>query len=103
LASPVAVRIAPVHSGVTASDLAPTLAVAPKLAAPFDLRTMLREVVEAAKQVLQAERGTVWLYDGSTDELLLEIATDVDPIRVPAGKGSDAAGPPTRSSYTCPA
>jgi sigma-B regulation protein RsbU (phosphoserine phosphatase) len=81
------VQIAPVQSRVTASDLEPILAVAAKLAAPFDLRTMLREVVEAAKLVLLAERGTVWLYEPSTDELLLEIATDVDPIRVPAGKG----------------
>jgi phosphoserine phosphatase len=83
----VPVQIAPVQSRVTASDLEPILAVAAKLAAPFDLRTMLREVVEAGKQVLQAERGTVWLYDAPADELLLEIATDVDPIRVPAGKG----------------
>ena len=80
-------QIAPVQSRATASDLEPILAVAAKLAAPFDLRTRLREVVEAAKLVLLAERGTVWLYDPSTDELLLEIATDVDPIRVPAGKG----------------
>src|SRR3989440_8544258 len=48
---------------------------------------MLREVVDAAKQVLGAERGTVWLYDAQADELVLEVATDVDPVRVPAGKG----------------
>ena len=39
------------------------LAVASKLAAPFDLRTMLSEVVNAAKRVLRADRGSVWLYD----------------------------------------
>ena len=82
------VQIAPVQAPrVAAPDLEPILAVAAKLAAPFDLRTMLREVVEAAKQVLQAERGTVWLYDAASDELVLEVATDVDPIRIPAGKG----------------
>src|SRR5258706_1238848 len=48
---------------------------------------MLREVVEAAKLVLRAERGTVWLYDAMADELVLEVATDVDPIRIPAGTG----------------
>ena len=80
-------EIAPTPTRSAATDLEPILAVAAKLAAPFDLRTMLREVVEAAKQVLQAERGTVWLYDPAADELVLEIATDVDPIRVPAGKG----------------
>ncbi|HET6264345.1 MAG TPA: SpoIIE family protein phosphatase [Usitatibacter sp.] len=71
----------------SARDLEPILAVAAKLAAPFDLRTMLVEVVEAAKQVLKADRGTVWLYDAAADELVLEIATDIAPVRVPAGTG----------------
>jgi sigma-B regulation protein RsbU (phosphoserine phosphatase) len=83
----VAVQIAPAQVRVTTQDLEPILAVAAKLAAPFDLRTMLREVVEAAKQVLDAERGTVWLYDPQGDDLVLEVATDVDPVRVPAGMG----------------
>jgi phosphoserine phosphatase len=81
------VEIAPTPTRTAISDLEPILAVAAKLAAPFDLRTMLREVVEAGKQVLHAERGTVWLYDAPADELILEIATDVEPIRIPAGKG----------------
>jgi phosphoserine phosphatase len=81
------VEIAPTPTRPTSPDLAPILAVAAKLAAPFDLRTMLREVVEAAKLVLRAERGTVWLYDARADELVLEVATDVDPIRIPAGTG----------------
>lgn len=68
-------------------DLEPILAVASKLAAPFDLKTMLREVVDAAKQVLDAERGSVWLYDPASDELVLEVATGVGEVRVPAGKG----------------
>jgi len=68
-------------------DLEPLLAVAAKLAAPFDLRTMLVEVVEAAKHVLKADRGTVWLYDPAADELVLEIATDIAAIRIPAGTG----------------
>ncbi len=56
-------------------------------AAPFDLTTMLGEVVAAAKQVLGAERGSVWLYDAATDELVLEVATGIAPVRVPAGAG----------------
>ncbi len=68
-------------------DLEPILAVAAKLAAPFDLTTMLREVVDAAKQVLEAERATVWLHDPRPDELVLEVATGIDPVRVPAGMG----------------
>ncbi len=72
---------------LSAQDLEPILALTGKLAAPFDLTTMLREVVAAAKQVLDAERGTVWLYDPKADELILEVATDIAPIRIPAGTG----------------
>jgi len=75
------------HHVLTARDLEPVLAVAAKLAAPFDLKTMLREVVNAAKQVLSADRGSVWLYDAETDELVLEIATGIEPVRVPSGSG----------------
>ncbi len=63
------------------------LAVTSKLAAPFDLLTMLAEVVSAAKQVLQADGGSVWLYDPATDELILEVASEIEPLRVPAGAG----------------
>ncbi len=58
------------------------LAVTSKLAAPFDLRTMLSEVVSAAKQVLQADRGSVWLYDAAADQLVLEVAAGMAPVRV---------------------
>jgi phosphoserine phosphatase RsbU/P len=76
-----------VSRGLSAQDLAPILAVARNLAAPFDLMTMLAEVVNAAKQVLNADRGTVWLYDSQTDELVLQIATGVEPLRVRADSG----------------
>ncbi len=77
----------PATRQLPARSLEPLLAVAAKLAAPFDLPTMLREVVDAAVEVLDAERGAVWLYDAATDELVLEISRDVRPLRVPAGKG----------------
>ncbi len=64
----------PNQRGLSAQDLEAILAVTSKLAAPFDLHTMLTEVMSAAKQVLGAEGGSVWLYDASTDELLLEVA-----------------------------
>jgi len=73
--------------GLSARDMEAILAVTSKLAAPFDLLTMLAEVVSAAKQVLQADGGSVWLYDPATDELILEVATDIEPLRVPAGAG----------------
>jgi sigma-B regulation protein RsbU (phosphoserine phosphatase) len=68
-------------------DVELILTVTSKLAAPFDLMTMLAEVVEAAKNVLRAERGSVWLYDAATDEMVLRIATGIAPVRVPAGAG----------------
>ena len=68
-------------------DLRAILGVTNALAAPFDLMTMLGEVVNAAKQVLQADRGSVWLHDPATDELVLEVATGIRPIRVPSGAG----------------
>jgi phosphoserine phosphatase len=68
-------------------DLEAILRVTRGLAAPFDLATMLGEVVAAAKQVLGAERGSVWLYDEVANELVLEVATGIQPIRVPSGSG----------------
>ncbi|MEP7207432.1 MAG: SpoIIE family protein phosphatase [Casimicrobiaceae bacterium] len=63
------------------------LGVATALAAPFDLMTMLAAVVQAATQVLDADRGSVWLYDVAADELVLEVATTMRQIRIPAGSG----------------
>ena len=78
------------------------LAVTAKLAAPFDLMTMLSEVVSAAKQVLQADRGSVWLYDAAADQLVLEIATGIAPVRVPAGAGLAGACARTRRIINVP-
>ncbi len=71
----------------SARDLETILGVTSALAAPFDLMTMLAAVVSAAKQVLNADRGSVWLYDPAADELVLEVATGIKPVRVPAGAG----------------
>ena len=73
--------------GLSARDMGPILAVTRNLAAPFDLMTMLAEVVNAAKQVLNADRGTVWMYDPASDELVLQVATGIEPVRVPADTG----------------
>ena len=83
-------------------DMEAILAVTSKLAAPFDLMTMLAEVVNAAKQVLHAERGSVWLYDPATDELVLEIATGIAPVRVPAGAGIVGACARDRADHQRP-
>jgi phosphoserine phosphatase len=75
------------HRPLSASDLQAILDVTTALAEPFDLATMLGEVVSAAKQVLQAERGSVWLYDEPSGELVLEVATAIKPVRVPWQSG----------------
>lgn len=63
------------------------LEVTRKLAAPFDLDTMLSEVVNAARSILNAERGTVFLYDEDSDQLVVKVATELGTIRIPANKG----------------
>jgi phosphoserine phosphatase len=72
---------------LSARDLEPILEVAAKLAAPFDLTRMLTEVSDAARNVLEVERCTVWLYDRDTDELVLRLASDLKDLRIPADKG----------------
>ena len=69
------------------SDLRKVLEVTRKLAAPFDLDTMLTEVVNASRDVLNADRTTVFLYDESEDELVVRVGTDLEHIRIPADKG----------------
>src|SRR6478672_8813064 len=73
--------------GLTPGDLRAILDVTRALAAPFDLLTMLAEVTRAARQVLQAERSSVWLHDAAAGELVLEVASDVRHVRVPVGAG----------------
>lgn len=63
------------------------LEVTRKLAAPFDLDTMLTEVVDASRRILDADRGTVFLYDSSAEELVVRVGTGLEQIRIPADKG----------------
>lgn len=77
----------PTYRGLSPQGLESILAVTRKLAAPFDLMTMFYEVVEAAKEVLNAESGSVWMYYPETDELVMEVAKGMPPVRVPAGTG----------------
>src|SRR5438105_1220493 len=72
---------------LTPRDLEPILSVASKLAAPFELETMLAEVVDARTRVLHGDRGSVWLYDRDADELVLRVANEIKEVRIPAGTG----------------
>ena len=73
--------------GLSRQDMAAILAVTRALAAPFDLLTMLAEVTAAACRVLHAERSSVWLHDAVSDELVLEVASDIRQVRVAVGTG----------------
>lgn len=73
--------------GLTREGMAALLAVTRALAAPFELHTMLAAVADAACEVLQAERASVWLHDPASAELFVEVATDLPTIRVPIGTG----------------
>jgi len=70
-----------------AKALRRVLEVTRKLAAPFDLDTMLTEVVDVSRNILDADRGTVFLYDELTDELVVRVATELGTFRIPANKG----------------
>jgi len=84
------------------SDLRKVLEVTRKLAAPFDLDTMLNEVVNASRDVLNADRGTVFLYDESKDELVVRVGTDLEHIRIPADKGIVGQSAQTRELINVP-
>ncbi len=68
-------------------DIETVLAVTRALAAPFDLPTMLRSVIDAACRVLHAERCSVWLLDEARGELVLESSADLQGLRLPLGVG----------------
>ena len=68
-------------------DFQRILDVTRALAHPLDLRSLLAQIVDAAREVLDAERGSVFLHDGATGELYTLIATGSGEIRLPPGRG----------------
>ena len=70
-----------------AASLHRLLNVTRQLAQPIELEAALSNVVEVARDVLAADRGTVFLYDKGKDELYLKVATSEEEIRFTANKG----------------
>ena len=68
-------------------ELTRVLDVTRKLAARFDLATMLTEVVRAAEAVIEAEGGSLWLYEKDRHEVVMRVATGMEPMRMPADRG----------------
>jgi phosphoserine phosphatase RsbU/P len=63
------------------------LDVARMLGRPIELDAMLTLVIDAAREVLGAERGTVFLYDAAADELVVRVATGLEHVRLGARAG----------------
>jgi len=78
------------------------LTVTRKLALPFELNAMLTEVIDAGRAVLNADRGSVFLFDSKTDELYTTVATGVDGIRFPADRGIVGECVKTRRAINVP-
>ena len=89
-------------AGGDAQSLRHILEVTRKLAAPFDLDTMLSEVVDAAREVLGADRATVFLYDEPGNELVVRVGTGLEHIRIPANKGIVGESAQTRQVINVP-
>jgi phosphoserine phosphatase RsbU/P len=73
--------------GLTGDAMLRILEVTRQLAKPIDLTTMLARIIDEARAVLGADRGTVFLYDARTRELYSTVATGVDTLRFPASRG----------------
>jgi phosphoserine phosphatase len=70
-----------------AATLEKVLEITRELARPLDLTTLLAKVVDAALTILDAERGTVFLYDAQGDVLISRVATGSGELRIPANRG----------------
>lgn len=68
-------------------DFRRLLDVARALAHPLDLQDLLSQIVDAARDLLDAERGSVFLHDAGTGDLTTTVATGTGEIRVPRGRG----------------
>jgi sigma-B regulation protein RsbU (phosphoserine phosphatase) len=85
-----------------AAALERILDVVRQLGAPTDLDTMLKQVIDAVRLVLRADRGTVFLYDPVTDELMIKVATGLADIRFPADRGIAGLSAKTRQVVNVP-
>lgn len=69
------------------SALPRILEISRRLAASADLHEILSLIIDALRDVLGAERATVFQYDAKTQELITTVAHDTSEIRVPISSG----------------
>lgn len=58
-----------------------------KLALPFELRPLLEQVLSVGLEALDADSGSVWLYEPETRRLVMHLPVVDPPITVKAGDG----------------
>ncbi|MDP6572308.1 MAG: adenylate/guanylate cyclase domain-containing protein [Rhodospirillales bacterium] len=70
-------------------DEAHILDIAKSLSGELNLDILLNQIIRATTRLLDADRSTLFLYDGKTDELWSRVAEglEVKEIRFPAGHG----------------
>jgi phosphoserine phosphatase len=68
------------------------------MVATEDLDSLLQLIVDRSMELLQAERASLFLYEGQTNELVSRIAAGEDEIRFPADRG--IAGAVIQTSQT---
>ncbi|MCH8805003.1 MAG: SpoIIE family protein phosphatase [Planctomycetes bacterium] len=71
----------------TIDQLRRILDVTRRMAATTDLDVLLSMIVDAACQVLECQRATIFLYDQASNELVSRVAKDAREIRFPADRG----------------
>ena len=72
---------------MTLEDMNRILEISKALAATGDRDELLSRIIDFSLDLLDVERGTLFLYDEKNHELVARIATGVEEIRVPADKG----------------
>lgn len=85
-----------------AATLTKILEITRELARPLDLTTLLARVVDAALDILDAERGSVFLYDPAADVLISRVATGSGELRIPANRGFAGECVKTRQIVSVP-
>ncbi len=83
-------------------DLQVILDIARAMAASMDVDRLLELILNSARQILNADRATLFLYEPATDELHSKIAHGTGEIRFPATAGIAGAAARDRKVINIP-
>lgn len=84
------------------ADLRRILDVARYMAVTNDLDVLLGTIIEAACEVLDCERATIYLHDPASGELYSRVAKGIEAIRFPADRGVAGAAAGSRTCVNVP-